>query len=134
MMRSRQKLQPRLYPHWSRKDSPAKQAKLRDGKVCVDCGVHDRTIAQNAAGEDYYLYLHAAHVSYLDPDPVEPILVESTGEMVRLRARCPRCHGRYDAIWKPREAEAEHEARMHAILLTRWLPDSWLQKRFLEVR
>lgn len=128
MMRSREKQHPGLYPKWHhKKDSPAKLAKIRDGKVCVDCGVQDRTIAQNADGEDYFLYLHAAHVSYLDPDLVEPI------DGQRLRARCPRCHGIYDSIWKPREAEAEHEARLHQLLLDRWLPDRWLQKRFLEV-
>ena len=93
----------------------------------MDCGVQDRTIAQNADGEDYYLYLPAAHVSYLDLEPVEPI------DGQRLRARCPRCHGIYDSVWKPREAEAEHEACLHRILLSRWLPDAWLAKRFFEV-
>jgi hypothetical protein len=129
-MRVRQKQRPDLYPHWSHKDSPAKQAKERDNNVCVACGVADRTLKLDEQGNPHhFIYLHAAHISYLDPQfaKTEPI----NGE--RLRAMCPSCHGAYDATWKPREAEAEHEARLHRILLSRWLPDAWLQKRFLEV-
>jgi hypothetical protein len=129
-MRQRVKTHKKRYPKWLRKASPARLAKIRDKMHCVACGVEDRTLVLDEQGKPrYIIYLHAAHISYLDPQfaLTEPI------EGERLRAMCPTCHGAYDAHWKPREAEAEHEARLHQILLSRWLPDAWLQKRFLEV-
>jgi hypothetical protein len=110
MMRERLKGRPDLYPVWLRKvESPAKRCKERDGMQCVDCGAQDRTLAENAQGEPYMLYLHAAHLHPLDPDPVEPIAGQ------RLRARCPRHHRCYDLHWQRREAEVEHQRTMHAI-------------------
>jgi hypothetical protein len=129
-MRKRVKTHQQRYPHWLKKKSPARQAKIRDGFHCVACDIEDRTLVLDAEGKAHHIiYLHAAHISYLDPqfEKTEPI------EGEHLRAMCPTCHGAYDAYWKPRETEAEHEARKHQILLSRWLPDAWLQKRFLEV-
>lgn len=124
MMKTRKKARPDLYPNWQHQDSPARQAKDRDGNQCVDCGAQDRTIAINAAGEIYMRYLHAAHVHPLDPDPVLPI----SGQ--RLRARCPRCHRLYDLHWKQRAAEVEHQCRLHRILLER----HFIANRFERVR
>jgi uncharacterized C2H2 Zn-finger protein len=113
MIRKRQKQRPDLYPNWLRKDSPAKQAKERDGWICIDCGRANRTIYTNAQGELSIVFLHGAHVHRLDPDPVAPI------EGQRLRARCPRCHRIYDIRWKRREEAVEHEWRKHATLIER---------------
>ena len=129
-MRQRVKTHQQRYPHWLKKTSPAKLAKIRDGMKCVACGVEDRTLVLDDQGKPHHIiYLHAAHLSYLDPQYAltEPI------EGERLKAMCPACHGAYDACWRPREEEAEHEAHLHQIQLSRWLPDQWLQKRFLEV-
>jgi hypothetical protein len=129
-MRQRVKTHEERYPHWLKKASPAKLAKIRDKMHCVACGVEDRTLVLDDQGKPHHIiYLHAAHISYLDAqfEKTEPI----DGE--RLRAMCPTCHGAYDAYWKPREAEAEHEARLHQILLERRYANPWLQKRFLEV-
>jgi hypothetical protein len=129
-MRVRVKTHRQRYPRWLKKESPARLAKIRDNWHCVACGVANKTLVLDDLGQpDHFIYLHAAHISYLDPQYAltEPIAGE------RLRAMCPTCHGAYDAYWKQREAEAEHEARLHQILLSRWLPDEWLQKRFLEV-
>jgi len=129
-MRVRTKTHRRLYPHWLKVDSPAKRAKARDENTCVVCGVRDRLLVLDDQGQPHHLlYLHAAHVSYLDPlyEQVEPI------EGERLLSLCPRCHRDYDARWKPREEEVEHQQRMHRVLLSRWLPSEFLSKRFLEV-
>ncbi len=120
MMRSRQKQRPDLYGQkWlSKKDSPARQAKKRDGNVCVDCGQVDRLLILDEAGQPHHIeYLHGAHIHPLDPDfsQVEPI------ENQRLRARCPRCHGRYDHYWRQREAEVAHQVTLHSILLHRFI-------------
>ncbi|HET8843756.1 MAG TPA: hypothetical protein VFN35_19995 [Ktedonobacteraceae bacterium] len=129
-MRRRMKEYPARYPHWRRKASPAKLAKIRDKWQCVACGVEDRTLVLDEHGKPHHIiYLHAAHLSFLDPQ----FALTEPREGERLRAMCPACHGAYDATWKPREEEAEHEARLPQILLSHWLPDAWLQKRFLEV-
>jgi hypothetical protein len=122
-MRIRMKTKKRLYPHWRRKKlSPAMLAKERDGNVCVECGVPNRSLAYNAEGEPYILYLHASHLSYLDPYPIDPI------EGQRLRARCPHCHGCYDAKWRRREEAFEHQRRLHCIGIARWF-----EQRFMRV-
>jgi len=129
-MRVREKTHKQLYPKWSRQNSPARRAKERDNNQCIQCGVADRTLILDEAGQPLYvLYLHAAHINPLDPqfEDIEPI------EDQRLRAMCPRCHRIYDLYWQQREEELEHQRRMHQILLERWLPSEWLQKRFLEV-
>lgn len=126
MMRSRVKTHQSIYPNWQRKeDSPSRRAKLRDGLVCVDCGIADRTLITDEQGAARYLiYLHAAHINPLDPEynQVEPI------DGQRLRARCPRCHRLYDLLWQARAEEVEHQRRMHGILR-----DRWLMQRFTEV-
>ena len=61
------------------------------------------------------IFLHAAHVHPLDPDPVEPI------EGQRLRTRCASCHGSYDADWKERQAEVDHQITLHGIPLSRFI-------------
>ncbi len=130
-MRVRVKTHEELYPKWKNKqDSPARRAKERDGNQCVQCGVEDRTLITDEAGQPLYvLYLHAAHVHPCDPQfaDIEPI----EGQV--LMALCPRCHRIYDIYWRERTAELEHQRTMHSILLQRWLPNEWLQKRFLEV-
>jgi hypothetical protein len=132
MMRARQKQFRHLYPRWSKKDSPAKLAKERDGKRCVRCGVPDRTITQNAAGEPYMLYLHAAHLNPLDPDyqTVAPIQGQ------HLRAMCPRCHRCYDLFWQhqaiEQAAEVEHQRTLHGILLDRRFSGFYMN-RFTQV-
>ena len=129
-MRQRQKSHAAIYPGWKKKNSPARRAKIRDGLKCVSCGMADRTLVLDELGQpDHILYLHAAHLCPLDPqfDLVEPI------EGQHLRAMCPACHGAYDACWKPRWAESEHERTLHGILLSRWLPSPWLAQRFLTV-
>lgn len=130
-MRLRQKKHADIYPNWKKKNSPARRAKIRDGLRCVTCGVAEKTLVLDELGQpDHIIYLHAAHLCPLDPqyDQVEPI------EGQRLRAMCPSCHGAYDAYWRPRWDEVEHQRNLHGILLARWLPSSWLSKRFLEVR
>lgn len=126
-MRLRVPKLPELYPNWQKKmDSPTRQAKIRDGLRCVDCGVADRTLITDELGQPrYILYLHGAHVNPLDPDwlNVEPI------DGQRLRARCPRCHRLYDLFWAARSEEVDHQRRMHGILL-----DGWMARRFLEVQ
>ena len=130
-MRVRTSQRPDLYRNWQKKtDSPTKQAKVRDGLVCVDCGVADRTLITDELGQPLYiLYLHGAHVHPLVPDfyCVEPI------DGQRLRARCPKCHRHYDLKWEARAVESEHQASLHRILIARWLPSPWLARRFLEV-
>jgi hypothetical protein len=125
-MRVRTPRRPDLYPNWQKKtDSPTKQAKIRDGQHCVDCGVADRTLIADELGQPrYILYLHGAHLHPLDPwfYQIEPI------EGQRLRARCPRCHRIYDLHWAARAEEVEHQRRLHGILL-----DGWIACRFLEV-
>lgn len=124
-MRLRQKQRPDLYPKWQRKkNSPARQAKARDGWVCVDCGKSDREVYTNEDGELCIRYLHGGHLHPLDPDywQVEPI------EGQRLRARCPRCHRIYDIHWRTRQEEVDHQCRMHGILRTRFF-----EARFLRV-
>ena len=121
-MRLRQKTQPHIYPRWSNtQQSPARLCKERDGKHCVDCGVEDRALALNANGEAYFLYLHAAHIHALDPDPVKPI------DGQRLRARCPRCHRLYDMHWRARQQEVDHQCRLHGILRTRFFENRFLR-------
>ena len=129
-MRVRQKTHKHLYPRWSRENSPARQCKARDGFKCVECGIEDRTLILDAQGKPHhFLYLYAAHLCPLDPeyDSVEPI------EEQRLKAMCPQHAREYDVYWKPRWEEFEHQQRLHGILLSHWLPDQWLAKRFLEV-
>ncbi|HEU5377548.1 MAG TPA: hypothetical protein VFV38_19165 [Ktedonobacteraceae bacterium] len=130
-MRARRRSHKNLYPKWSSKqNSPSRRVKERDGNKCVQCGVEDRTLITDKAGQPLYvLYLHAAHVNLLDPQyqDIEPI------EDQVLIALCPRCHRIYDLYWQERAAELEHQRAMHHILLSRWLPNEWLQKRFLEV-
>jgi hypothetical protein len=122
MMRTRQKNKPALYPRWLRKqNSPATLAKARDGWTCVDCGAKNRSLAENAEGQLCMIYVHAAHVHPLDPDPIEPI------EGQRLRARCPHCHGIYDAYWRRRAEPVEHQRRLHGILRNRFFEQRFLQ-------
>lgn len=122
MMRERQKTRPALYPHWrKRKDSPAVLAKERDGWCCIDCGRGQRTLYTNAEGQLSMVFLHAAHCHELDPDPVEPI------EGQRLRARCASCHGSYDAYWKERQAELDHQIVMHRTLISRFVMHRFLR-------
>lgn len=132
-MRERQKEQPEIYPEWMKKDSAPRQCKKRDKYRCVRCGVKDRTLILDENDQPkYILYLHGAHLSYLDPwyKRVKPI------DGQRMRAMCPRCHKRYDNYWKRREERVEHERRKHAIVrqrqtLAAW---PWLTRRFTEVR
>lgn len=129
-MRVRLKQDPEHYPNWMKKNSPAKRAKARDNNRCIVCGIKDRTLVTDRAGRPLFLiYLHAAHISSLDPmfEEIEPI----EGEV--LRAMCPKHHREYDNTWKPREEEVEHQRRLHHILLNRWLPNTWLSQRFLTV-
>lgn len=131
-MRARQKAFETLYPRWSRKqESPARLAKIRDGNCCTRCGVADRTLVLDELGLPHHMvYVHAAHLCYLDPlfFEIEPIAGQ------RLLTLCPTCHGSYDHYWKPRVEEAEHQARLHNVLLGHVLPGyPWLSKRFLEV-
>jgi hypothetical protein len=124
-MRVRQKSHRKLYPHWgSKQESPAKRAKERDGNQCVRCHVADRTLILDEQGQPrYILYLHAAHLSPLDPEywRVEPI------EGQRLRAMCPSCHRLYDLHWQEREQVTEHQRGLHAILRHRWILNRFLQ-------
>ncbi|HEX7736999.1 MAG TPA: hypothetical protein VF458_19295 [Ktedonobacteraceae bacterium] len=124
-MRKRQKAKQNLYPKWGKQDSPARLAKDRDNWQCVDCHIDDRTLVLDEQGNPrYILYLHASHLSSLDPDywRTEPI------EGQRMRARCPRCHRLYDLYWQAREAEVEHQRRLHRILI-----DRFFQQRFMRV-
>lgn len=125
MMRTRQKIHTSLYPNWQKKiDSPTRLAKIRDGQRCVDCDVADRTLITDELGQPLYiLYLHGAHLHPLDPEfyRVEPI------DGQRLRARCPRCHGRYDHKWKRRAEEVEHQRLLHSILRSRWVMQRFCQ-------
>ncbi len=123
MMRERVKTRRGLYPHWRRKqDSPALLAKERDGWRCVDCGREHRSIDVNAEGLPTMIFMHAAHVHPLDPDyeVVEPI------EGQRLRSRCASCHGSYDAYWKERQAELDHQIVMHRTLISRFVMHRFL--------
>lgn len=129
-MRVRQKEQPELYPDWRRKNSPAHQAKIRDGLKCVVCGAEDRTLVLDDDGKPHhFMYLYAAHLCPLDPAyyRVEPI------EGQRLKAMCPKHARQYDVYWKPRWERVEHERRKHCILLARQFNSTWLTKRFTEV-
>jgi hypothetical protein len=126
MMRTREKQHPELYPNWrKKKESPAKQAKKRDGNHCIFCGAEDRQLTTNRDGELCIRYLYAGHLHILDPLywQTEPI------EGQRLRAMCPTCHGTYDQYWKRRAEEVEHQRRLHQILISQWL-----MQRFLEVQ
>lgn len=124
-MKTRKKQKPGTYPRWMHQDSPANQCRERDGLKCWDCGIEQYTILiGSTSGAPYILYLHAAHVHYLDPDPVSPI------DGQRLRARCPRCHRLYDMHWERRAEEVEHQCRLHGILLER----QFVQNRFERVR
>lgn len=128
-MRVREKTHKKLYPHWSRQDSPARQCKARDGYKCVVCGIEDRTLVYVDGEPHHFMYLYAAHMCPLDPqyELIEPI------EDQRLQAMCPRHAREYDVYWKPRWEAFEHERRLHGILLSCWLPDPWIAKRFLTV-
>lgn len=123
MMRERMKTRQALYPHWrKKKDSPARLSKERDGWCCVDCGRGQRTLCRNADGQLSMIFLHAAHVHPMDPDyeVVEPI------EGQRLRSRCASCHGAYDAYWRERQAELDHQITMHRTLVSRFLMHRFL--------
>ncbi|MGH2505806.1 MAG: hypothetical protein ACRDHZ_00065 [Ktedonobacteraceae bacterium] len=131
MMRSRQKERPGLYPKWRYKDdSPAHQAKERDGNMCIVCGVTDRTLILDEQGNPrYILYLHAAHLSDIDPLywKTEPI------EGQRLKAMCPRHHRQYDMHWNQRAAEVAHQRELHSILRDQRQATSFFMRRFTEV-
>ncbi len=131
-MRVRRKELEDLYPDWGKKDSAPRICKERDGNKCVRCHVQDRTLILDGNGQPrYILYLHAAHLSYLDPwyYKVKPI------DGQRTRAMCPSCHKRYDNYWERREERVEHERRKHAIVCERQVAAAWpwLTRRFLEV-
>jgi hypothetical protein len=124
-MRVRQKTHQHLYPNWKRKESPARQAKIRDGLVCVDCGMADRTLILDEDGKPaYMLYLHAAHLHPLDSDfqRVEPI------DGQRTRARCPHHHRLYDLKWEAIELQLAEYREAHARI-----PAAWLTQRFVTV-
>lgn len=125
-MRTRQKTHKRIYPKWSKQNSPARQCKERDGYICTVCSVKDRTLKLDENGQPHHiLYLHAAHLHYLDPMYwlTEPI------EGQHLAAMCPSCHKRYDNAWKRRAIECEHQVKLHGILLANW----WFAQRFSQV-
>ena len=124
-MRVRRKQDPQHYPNWMKKNSPARRAKARDNNRCIVCGIEDRTlVVDHKSRPDFIIYLHAAHISYLDPtyELVEPI----EGEV--LRAMCPKHHREYDAVWKPREEEVEHQCAMHGILRARALTGFFMDR------
>lgn len=124
-MRTRQKSYRSIYPKWSRQDSPARQAKKRDDYTCITCGTQDRTLILDADGQPHHiLYLHAAHLHYLDPMYWQVEQIEGQ----KLRAMCPACHRRYDIYWRDRAEECEHQVSLHGILLT-----GWFAKRFSQV-
>lgn len=116
-MRIRQKTHKHLYPRWQQKESPARQVKIRDGLACVDCLVADRTLVLDEDGNPSHLiYLHAGHVHPLDPDfkRIEPI------DGQRMRARCPRCHRRYDLKWEAIELQLTEYQQEHSCVSSAW--------------
>jgi hypothetical protein len=77
---------------WQRRKYPkqwnvlARACKEAAGWQCEHCGMpQGAEVVSPYTGNCYRLALHAAH---LDHDPWNPC--------PRLRALCPRCHGRYD--------------------------------------
>ena len=126
MMIERRKKHQELYPNWQkrkRRKSTPQLCRERDNNRCIDCGAEHRTTYTNAEGEPSMYFLHASHLHRLDPEywTTAPI----NGQ--KVRTRCPRCHRRYDLYWKRRAEEAEHQRRLHQILIGRFIEQRFMQ-------
>ena len=76
---------------------------------CEECGVaHGTALISRRTGNLYRMALHAAH---LDHDPANPC--------PRLKAMCPRYHGRYDFRCSERRRSLALEMLKHQLLLGR---------------
>ncbi len=102
MMQQRKRLYPANWPSLSH------QCKRGAGWRCQHCHIrHGATRLSNRTGQEYQVWLHAAHVRLhdtLNPDP-------------ELFALCPTCHGRYDYWMRMRETVVRLEMLKHRILL-----------------
>jgi hypothetical protein len=133
MMIERSKHDRQKYPDWlkrKRRKSTPQLCRERDNNKCVDCPAIHRTTYTNAEGEPSMYFLHASHLSKLDPEYYQ--LTPINGQ--RVKTRCPKCHRVYDIYWKAREAELEHQRILHEIIFTRRkFESSFLARRFMTV-
>jgi YgiT-type zinc finger domain-containing protein len=83
----------------------ATACKHNAGWICEQCGEsHLTPKISKRTGQEYPMYLHAAHVGRYTANP-------------KLKSLCPRCHGKLDWQERQRRAKVNVERLKHHMLL-----------------
>ncbi len=87
----------------------ARQCKEQAGKQCAFCRIrHGAVRISRRTGEDYHVYLHAAHKNHDIGNPTP-----------RLLCLYPTCHGRYDYQYRMKQKQIAFARLQHQMLLSR---------------
>jgi|SRR6266478_5420591 len=83
----------------------ATECKQQAGWICEHCGeAHLTRKISKRTGQEYPLYLHAAHVGRYTANP-------------KLKALCPCCHGKLDWQERKRRVRVNLERLKHRMML-----------------